>query len=71
MHRLSELSAELDRILEELRREAARCGVAELNAPLAWLSEARGWLAYELDRLEDGGRRDPVPFTYIPAMLRR
>ncbi len=68
MHSLTDLSAELDRTLEELRREAARRGLAELNAPLAWLAEARTWLVYELDRIEDGAPRDPVPFRYIPAV---
>lgn len=68
MHTLTELAADLDRALEELRREAARRGLAELNAPLAWLAEARSWLVYELDRIEDGAQRDPMPFRYIPAV---
>ncbi len=71
MERLAELSADLKRTLDELHAEAMRRNVREVNAPLAWLDEANRWLAFELDRLYGGGPRDPVPFTYIPADLRK
>ena len=48
MDRLAALSNELTTILEELHREAARRKLAPLEAPLAWLDEANGWLNYEL-----------------------
>ena len=71
MDRLSELSTDLRRTLEDLNDEATKRNVRELTAPLAWLDEAQRWLAFELDRLQTGTPRDPVPFTYIPANLRK
>ena len=71
MDRISELAQQLTRTLEELEGEAERCGARELTAPLAWLSEANGWLRYELERSRGEGTREPVPFTYVPVHLRR
>jgi hypothetical protein len=71
MDRLAQLSNELTTILDELQREAATRDVRELMAPLAWLDEANGWLNYELLRIADPTRREPVPFTYIPVSLRK
>jgi hypothetical protein len=71
MDRLSQLAADLSSTLEELRQEAARRDARRLAAPLAWLDEANGWLRYELERTANPGLRDAVPFTYIPADLRR
>jgi hypothetical protein len=70
MDRLAELAAELNSILAQLHEEAAQRDLRRLNAPLAWLDEANGWLKYELVRLYSV-ERDPVPFTYIPVDLRR
>jgi hypothetical protein len=71
MDRLTELSLDLKRTLDDLNDEAIRRDVRELMPPLAWLDEAHRWLAFELDRLHGAGARDPVPFTYIPAELRK
>ena len=71
MDRLTELSADLKRTLDELNDEAIRRNVRELMPPLAWLDEANRWLAFELDRLHGGASHDPVPFTYIPVDLRK
>lgn len=70
MDRLARLSVELNSVLSELYEEAGQRDLPQLNAPLAWLDEANGWLKYELVRLYSVDR-DPVPFTYIPADLRR
>jgi len=69
MDRLSELSLELSKLLDEIRAEAAG-QEAELLAPLAWLDEAHAWLLHELESARTG-RREPVPFTYIPFELRK
>jgi hypothetical protein len=71
MDRLTELSADLKRTLDELNDEAIRRNVRELMPPLAWLDEAHRWLAFELDRLNGGGAHEAVPFTYVPVELRR
>jgi hypothetical protein len=71
MDRLAQLSSELTALLDELRQEAAARDARELMPPLAWLTEANGWLAYELARMGDPARREPVPFTYIPISLRK
>ena len=70
MDRLAELAAELSTVLAQLREEANAGELRQLAAPLAWLDEANGWLKYELVRAYSP-ERDPVPFTYIPADLRR
>lgn len=67
MDRLAALSNELTTILEELHREAARRKLAPLEAPLAWLDEANGWLNYELAQTTHSAPREAVPFTYIPV----
>ena len=71
MDRLTELSADLKRTLDELNDEAVRRNVCELMPALAWLGEANRWLTFELDRLRGGTECDPVPFTYIPVDLRK
>ncbi len=65
MDRLAALSTELSAILDELHREAARRKLAPLEAPLAWLDEANGWLCYELAQTTHSVPREAVPFTYI------
>jgi hypothetical protein len=67
MDRLNELAADLSSVLEQLQDEAIRHDARELMAPLAWLDEANGWLAYEMAQRQAPVRRDPVPFTYIPV----
>lgn len=69
--RLDELSTELTALLEEIREEAARREIRELQAPLDWLDEANAWLSYELARLSGALPPEAVPFTYIPIELRR
>lgn len=71
MDRVSRLADDLSAVLDELHRQAADDNVRSLMAPLAWLDEANGWLRYELARLPESPRDDPVPFTYIPQSLRR
>lgn len=71
MDRLSELAADLTRVLTDLREEADARDLRELAAPLAWLDEANCWLRYELERVRNPAQREPVPFTYIPVELRR
>lgn len=72
MDRLSQLAADLSAVLEQLHDEAGRRELSDLNAPLSWLTEANRWLHYEVDRANSDDReRDPVPFTFIPAELRR
>ena len=71
MDHLSELAADLTRILDRLQSEAAQEERRELMAPLAWLDEASAWLRYELARAASPGEREPVPFTYIPLAYRR
>jgi hypothetical protein len=71
MDRISELAQQLSATLEALRQEATERDARELQAPLAWLEEANGWLAYELERRYGNAPREPVPFTYIPIHLRR
>jgi hypothetical protein len=70
MDRLAQLSADLSKILDELQAEATQQDARELMAPLAWLDEAYGWLRHEMEAAQTG-RRDPVPFTYIPVQLRK
>ena len=70
MDRLTELDAELTRILDEIAFEVERRGARDLAAPVAWLYEARGWLQYELARARSG-EPNSVPFTYVPLELRR
>ncbi len=71
MDRLAQLALDLSNTLEELRGEAHRRNLPELIVPLAWLEEANCWLKYELARGHGAAERDPVPFTYIPADLRK
>jgi hypothetical protein len=71
MDRLAELSHELTSVLAELRDEANRRDLARLAAPLHWLDEAERWLNYEIVRQYAPSDRDPVPFTYVPAHLRK
>lgn len=69
--RLSELSQSLSTLIAQIESEADARGMRELMAPIAWLREADGWLAYELSRVQTPGKRDDVPFTYIPVELRK
>jgi hypothetical protein len=71
MDRLATLSRDLCSILDALHDEASRRELAELEAPLAWLEEANGWLRYELARASRPDVREAVPFTYIPVDLRK
>ena len=70
MDRLNELAADLARLLDEIRQEVDSRQAREFAAPVAWLSEANGWLQYELTRVQSGAR-EPVPFTYVPLELRK
>ncbi len=67
MDRLATLSRDLEAILDALHDEANRRELPELEAPLAWLDEAHGWLRYELARVRRPEQRECVPFTYIPV----
>jgi hypothetical protein len=71
MDHLAELSNDLNTLLARLREEAIARDLTRLAAPLAWLDEANGWLRYELERGCSAAPRDAVPFTYIPADLRK
>jgi hypothetical protein len=71
MDTIHQLALDLNRILDQLQREAAGRDMRNLMAPLAWLDEANGWLRYELDRSNTTSLRDAVPFTYIPVELRK
>ncbi|MHB8376365.1 MAG: hypothetical protein ACYDEB_05360 [Dehalococcoidia bacterium] len=71
MDRLAILSRDLSSILDQLHTEAAQRELAQLQAPLAWLDEANGWLRYELTRAACPDMREAVPFTYIPVHLRK
>ena len=71
MDRLTTLARDLTSILEEIYEEAERRDIRELDAPLAWLSEANGWLRHAIIRSSSPGMREPVPFTYIPVEYRR
>jgi hypothetical protein len=71
MDRLATLTRDLSSILDEIYEEAERRELTRLNAPLAWLAEAHGWLRWEVDRAECPEARDKVPFTYVPAEYRR
>ncbi len=71
MDRLAMLSHDLSSVLDQLQEEAARRQLAQLQAPLAWLDEANGWLRYELTRVACPELREAVPFTYVPAHLRK
>jgi len=71
MDRLADLAQQLSATLDELQAIAAQSDQRQLMAPLAWLDEANGWLRYEIARLAQPGIREPVPFSYIPANLRR
>lgn len=70
MDRMSELTTELGRVLEQLRAEAASRDERSLLAPLDWLDEAAYWLSVEVKRTREK-RPDGVPFTYIPAPFRK
>jgi hypothetical protein len=69
--RLYELSNQLAALIEQMRFEAERRDVRDLQAPLDWLDEANAWLNYELARMTGAVPREPVPFTYGPAQLRK
>ena len=71
MDRLSTLARDLTSILEELHEEAERREMRALDAPLAWLEEANGWLRHELVRSATPSPAEAVPFTYIPVTYRR
>jgi hypothetical protein len=71
MDRLNELAADLSSVLDQLQREAARHDARELMAPLAWLDEANGWLAYEMAQRQAPARQDAVPFEYIQVEVGR
>lgn len=71
MDRLAELVTDLSNTLDALRKEAERRNLRDLAVPLAWLDEANYWLRYEVARTYGVGGREPVPFTYIPADLRK
>ena len=71
MDRLATLSRDLSTILDALHDEANQRALPELDAPLAWLEEANGWLRYELARAHCPEIREAVPFTYIPVQLRK
>jgi hypothetical protein len=70
MDRLVELTTDLTTTLRDLREELRRRDLERVSASLAWLDEAAFWLKYELAR---AGSSEPesVPFTYIPANLRK
>jgi hypothetical protein len=72
MDRLSDLALHLNRVLDELHAEAAARSFNELQAPLAWLDEANGWLNFELERVRQPQVRDSGPqFVYIPVAPRK
>lgn len=72
MDRLTELATDLTALLDTIQREAEAADRRDLTAPLAWLDEASQWLRYELARAADPqGKKEPVPFTYIPLAYRR
>jgi hypothetical protein len=68
--RLAILAHDLTSILEEIHEEAERREMRGLDAPLAWLAEANGWLRHELARSSTPVSPEPVPFTYIPVEYR-
>lgn len=68
---LATLAQNLTSILEEIHEEAEIREMRDLEAPLAWLAEANGWLRHELAVSASLESRDPVPFTYIPVEFRR
>jgi len=70
--RLIELAFRLNTVLDELQTEASRRKLAGLQAPLAWLDEANGWLNVEIERTRRPAIRDDAPpFVYIPVELRK
>jgi hypothetical protein len=69
--RLYELANELAALIEQLRSEADRRDLRDLRAPIDWLDESNSWLNYELARMTGNVPREQVPFTYIPAELRK
>ena len=72
MDRLSDLALRLTSVLDELHAEASARSLSDLQAPLAWLDEANGWLTFELDRVRRPQARDTGPrFVYIPVAPRR
>ena len=71
MDRLTTLARDLTSILEEIHEEAERRNMRGLDAPLAWLAEANGWLRVELARSTSPAPPEAVPFTYIPVEYRR
>ena len=72
MDRLTTLARDLTSILEEIHEEAERRNIRGLDAPLAWLAEANGWLRVELARSTSPAPPEAaVPFTYIPVEYRR
>lgn len=71
MDRISQLADDLGLVLDRLHEEAASRGMRPLMAPLAWLDEANAWLRYELDGVEQPRAAEPVPFTYVPLVLRK
>lgn len=69
--RLYELANELAVLIEQLRGEADRRELGDLRAPIDWLDESNSWLNYELARMTGAVQGEHVPFTYIPAELRK
>ena len=68
MDRLSDLAVRLSSVLDELHTEASQRRLNDLQAPLAWLDEANGWLNFELERARQPRVRDAGPqFVYIPV----
>ncbi len=72
MDRLNDLAFRLNTVLDELHTEASQRNLRGLQAPLAWLDEANGWLNVEIERVRRPGvRDDSPPFVYIPVELRK
>ena len=70
MDRLVELTTDLTNTLRDLREEVQRRELDRVSASLAWLDEAAYWLKSELARAYSM-EPEPVPFTFIPANLRK
>jgi len=71
MDRLSDLALRLNSVLDELHDEASARSLNGLQAPLAWLDEANGWLTFELERVRRPQVRDSAQFVYIPVGPRK
>ena len=71
MDRLRDLALRLNCVLDELHAEASARSLNDLQAPLAWLDEANGWLNFELQRGRRPRSLDSEPqFVYIPLTPR-